>query len=85
MLSKALTFSYGGAKYCVKMQGPGTALHGTKIAVHRFHDGQFRFSYKGRVLHCTAYRRYAVADAAADEKTLDARPASAREVAALAA
>jgi hypothetical protein len=28
VLTKALTFSSGGKKYCVKTTGPGTALHG---------------------------------------------------------
>jgi transposase len=73
VLTKALTFSYGGTKYCVKAQGPGTALRGVKIAVHRFTDGRLRFSYKDRVLSCTAYGSYAVPDPAEDEKTLDAR------------
>jgi transposase len=73
VLTKALTFSYGGTKYCVKTQGPGTAMRGVKIAVHRFNDGRLRFSYKDRVLTCTAYGTYAVPDPAEDEKTLDAR------------
>jgi transposase len=73
VLTKALTFSYGGTKYCVKTQGPGTAMRGAKILVHRFTDGRLRFSYKDRVLTCTAYGTYAVPDPAEDEKTLDAR------------
>jgi transposase len=73
VLTKALTFSYGGTKYCVKTQGPGTAMRGAKIAVHRFIDGRLRFSYTDRVLSCTAYGSYAVPDPAEDEKTLDAR------------
>ncbi len=93
VLTKALTFSYGGTKYCVQTQGPGTALRGAKITVHRFHDGRLRFSYKDRVLQCTAYGSYAVPESAADEKTLDARVDAiaaarrpgVREVAALAA
>ena len=40
---------------------------------NRFHDGRLRFSYKERVLTCTAYGSYAVPDPAEDEKTLDAR------------
>jgi len=71
--TKALTFSYGGTKYCVKTSGPGTAMRGAKIRVHRFTDGRLRFSYKDRVLICTAYGTYAVPDPAEDEKTLDAR------------
>jgi transposase len=93
VLSKALTFSYGGTKYCVKTQGPGTAMRGVKIMVHHFADGRLRFSYKDRVLTCTAYGAYAVPDSAEDEKTLDARVdaiaaarrRSARQAAALAA
>jgi transposase len=73
VLTKALTFSYGGTKYCVKTPGPGTAMRGAKIVVHRFTDGRLRFSYKDRVLTCTAYGTYAVPAAAEDEKTLDAR------------
>ena len=93
MLTKALTFSYGGTKYCVKTQGPGTAMRGARTTVHRFHDGRLRFSYKDRVLTCTAYGTYAVPDPAEDEKTLEARVdaiaaarrQSAREIGALAA
>ena len=73
MLTKALTFSHGGTKYCVKTQGPGTAMRGAKIAVHRFTDGRLRFSCKDRVLSCTAYGTHAVPDPAEVEKTLDAR------------
>ena len=73
MLSKTLTFSYGGTKYFVKTQGPGTAMRGAKIVVYHFADGRLRFSYKDRVLACTAYGAYAVPDPADDEKSLDAR------------
>jgi hypothetical protein len=73
VLTKALTFSYGGTKYCVETPGPGTAMRGARILVHRFTDGRLRFSYKDRVLTCTAYGSYAVPDPAEDEKTLDAR------------
>ena len=48
-------------------------MRGAKIAVHRFTDGRLRFSYKDRVLTCTAYGTYAVPDPVEDEKTLDAR------------
>jgi hypothetical protein len=71
--TKTLTFSYRGTKYRVKTQGPGTAMRGVKIAVHRFTDGRPRFSYNDRVLSCMAYGSYAVPDPAEDEKTLDAR------------
>jgi transposase len=73
VLTKALTFSYGGTKYCVKTWGPGTAMRGAKILVHRFTDGRLHFSHKDRALTCTAYGTYAVPDPAEDEKTLDAR------------
>jgi hypothetical protein len=73
VLSKALTFSYGGTKYCVNTHGPGTAMRGAKVTVHHFTDDRLRFLYKERVLTCTAYGHYAVPDPAEDEKTLDAR------------
>jgi transposase len=72
-LSKALTFSYGGTKYCVKTSGPGTAMRGGKVLVHHFTDGRLHVTYKDRVLALTAYGTYPVPDAAVDEKTLDAR------------
>ena len=73
MLSKSLTFGYGGTKYCVRTQGPGTSMRGGKVVVHRFADGRLRFSYKERVLSCTAYATYTVPERAEDEKTLDLR------------
>lgn len=73
VLSKALTFSYGGTKYCVNTAGPGTALRGVKVTVHHFANDRLRVIYKNRVLALTAYGTYPVADAPADEKTLDAR------------
>ena len=73
MLSKSLTFSYGGTKYCVKTQGPGTSMRGGKVMVHQFADGRLRFSYKERALTCRAYGTYAMPDPAEDEKTLDVR------------
>jgi len=72
-LSKALTFSYGGTKYCVHTPGPGTAMRGGKVVVHRLIDGRLHVTYKDRVLRLTAYGTYPVPDPAADEKTLDAR------------
>ena len=72
-LSKSLTFSYGGTKYCVNPRGPGTAMRGGKVLVHRLIDGRLHVTYKDRVLLLTAYGTYPVADPAADEKTLDAR------------
>jgi hypothetical protein len=73
VLSKSLTFSYGGTKYCVKTQGPGTSMRGGKVVVYQLADGRLRFSYKDRAVTCTAYGTYAVPDPAEDEKTLDVR------------
>lgn len=72
-LSKALTFSYGGMKFCVDTPGPGTAMRGGKVLVHRFADGRLHVTYKDRVLRLTTYGTYAVPDPAADEKTLNMR------------
>lgn len=73
VLSKALTFSYGGTKYCINTGGAGTALRGVKVMVHHFADDRLRVMYKDRILALTAYGTYPVPDVAADEKTLDAR------------
>lgn len=72
-LSKALTFSFEGTKYCVNVRGPGTAMRGGKVLVHRLVDGRLHVTYKERVLALTAYGSHPVPDPAADEKTLDAR------------
>ena len=72
VLSKALTFSYGGTKYCVNTGGAGTALRGVKVVVHHFANDRLRVIYKDRILALTAYGSYPVPDAAIDEKTLDA-------------
>lgn len=73
VLSKALTFSSAGTKYCVKTNGPGTALRGAKVTLHHFIGGGMTVHYKGRVLPVTAYGRYPIPDPAEDEKTLDVR------------
>src|SRR3984957_15224002 len=39
VLSKALTFSSARTKYCVKTDGPGTALRGAKVTLHHFIGG----------------------------------------------
>ncbi len=72
-LSKALTFSYGGTKYCVNTRGPGTAMRGGKVLVHRLIDGRLHVTYKGQAVRLTSYGTYPVPDPAADKKTLDAR------------
>jgi len=73
VLSKALTFSSAGTKYCVKTDGPGTALRGAKVTLHHAISGGMTVHYKGRMLPVTAYARYSVPDPAEDEKTLDVR------------
>ena len=73
ILTKALTFSSGGKKYCVKTAGPGTALRGAKVALHHFADGRLRVYHKQRPLTFTAYGSYPIPDPAEDEKTLDVR------------
>ena len=73
VLSKAMTFSSAGTKYCVKTSGPGTALRGAKVTVHHFIGGGMAVHYKDRVLPVTAYGTYPVPDPAEDEKTIDAR------------
>jgi transposase len=73
VLSKALTFSSAGTKYCVKTSGPGTALRGAKVTLHHFVAGGMAVHYKDRVLQVTAYGTHPVPDPAEDEKTIDAR------------
>jgi hypothetical protein len=73
VLTRALTFSSGGKKYCVKTAGPGTALRGARVALHHFADGRLRVYHKERPLAFTAYGTYPVPDPAEDEKTLDLR------------
>jgi hypothetical protein len=73
VLTKALTFSSGGKKYCVKTAGPGTALRGARVALHHFADGRLRVYHKERPVAFTLYGTYPVPDPAEDEKTLDIR------------
>ena len=68
VLSKALTFSSAGTKYCVKTSGPGTALRGAKVTLHHFVGGGMTVHYKDRMLEVTAYAHYPVPDPAEDEK-----------------
>lgn len=72
-LSKALTFSAGGTKYCVRTIGPGTALRGAKVTLYHFVGGGMAVHFKNRVLAATAYATYPVPDPAEDEKTIDTR------------
>ncbi len=73
VLSKALTFSSAGTKYCVRTTGPGTSLRGAKVTLHHFVGGGMAVHYKGRILPVTAYATYPIPDPAEDEKTIDAR------------
>ena len=73
VLSKALTFRSSGAMYCVKTQGPGTALRGATVTLHHFIGGGMSVHYKDRILPVTAYGNYPVPDPAEDEKTIDVR------------
>lgn len=72
-LSKALTFSAGGAVHCIKTTGAGIALRGAKIIVRRYLDGRMDVVFKDRVLACTTVRQLPRATAIEDEKTLDVR------------
>ena len=73
VLSKALTFSSAGTKYCVRTRGPGTALRSAKVTLQHFIGGGMTVHYKDRVLPVTAYGSYPVPDPAEDEKTIDVR------------
>jgi len=73
VLSKALTFSSAGTKYCVKAPGAGTALRGVKVMLLHFVNGGMTVHYKDQQLAVTAYGRYPIPDPAEDEKTVDVR------------
>jgi transposase len=74
-LSKALTFSAAGKLYCVKTDGPGTALRGARVTLLHFQDGSMRIDYKNRSLPYTHFKTNPSPDPAEDEKTLEARMA----------
>ena len=71
-LSKALTFRFESAMYCVKAKGPGMALRGAKVTVRRYLDGRVDAVRKGKLLDLTVVRGLPRAGVTADEKTLDA-------------
>ena len=73
VLTKALTFSSGGTKYCIKTSGPGTALRRAMVTLYHFVGGGMAIHYKDRLLEATTYGTYPVPDPAEDEKTIDAR------------
>jgi hypothetical protein len=68
-LSKALTFSAGGALHCVRTAGAGVA----KITLFHFLDGDMRVRYKDRPLSYTRVKSLPLPSPVEDEKTLDVR------------
>ena len=73
VLSKALTFSAEGTRYCVKTASAGIAMRGARVTLRHFLDGALQVSYKDRILICTAFATLPRPSPAEDEKTLDAR------------
>ena len=72
-LSKALTFSAGGAVHCVNATGPGMALRGAKVTLLHFMDGAMSVRYKDRAMPTTAVKSHKGPGPTEDEKTIDAR------------
>jgi transposase len=72
-LSKALTFSAGGAVHCIKTRDAGIALRGARVTVLHYRDGRMDVVFKDRLLPYTTVRQLPRAAAVEDDKTLDAR------------
>jgi transposase len=72
-LTKALTFSAGGAIHCIRTNDAGMALRGAKVVVRFYLDGRMDVVFKDRLLPYTTVRRLPRAAAIEDDKTLDAR------------
>ena len=72
-LSKAPTFSAGGAVHCVKTSGPGIALRGAKVTLLHFLEGEMQVRYNNRSLSYTRVRSLPTSSPAEDEKTVDVR------------
>jgi hypothetical protein len=72
-LSKALTFSAGGAIHCIKATGAGIALRGAKVTVRCYLDGRMDVLFKDRILPYTTVRKLPRASQIEDDKTIDAR------------
>ncbi len=73
VLSKALTFSVGGAVHFVKTGGPGIAMRGARITLLCLPDSSMRLRYKDRDLQYTQVESSPRPSPAEDEKTIDAR------------
>lgn len=71
-LSKALTFSAGGAMHCIKTRDAGIALRGAKVTVRLYLDGRMDVLFKDRVLPYTTVRQLPRASTIEDDKTIDA-------------
>ena len=71
-LSKALTFSAGGAIHCIRTRAAGIAFRGAKVTVRHYLDGRMDVVFKDRVLAYTTVRRLPCASAIEDDKTIDA-------------
>lgn len=72
-LSKALTFSAGGAVHCIRTRDAGIAFRGAKITVRHYLDGRMDVLFKERVLAYTTVRKLPRASPIEDDKTIDAR------------
>jgi transposase len=72
-LSKALTFSAGGAVHCIRTRDAGIALRGAKITVRHYLDGRMDVLFKDRVLAYTTVRKLSRASPIEDDKTIDSR------------
>jgi hypothetical protein len=72
-LSKALTFTAGGAVHCIKTRGAGMALRGAKVTVRLYLDGRMDVVFKDSVLPYTTVRQLPRVSAIEDDKTIDAR------------
>ncbi len=72
-LSKALTFSAGGAVHCIRTREAGIALRGAQVTVRHYLDGRMDVVFKDRILPYTTVRKLPRVAAVEDDKTLDAR------------
>jgi transposase len=72
-LSKALTFSAGGAVHCIKTREAGIAFRGARVTARHYLDGRMDVVFKDRILPYTTVRKLPQAASIEDDKTLDAR------------